>query len=246
MSKLNSRIDSLSPAKRAVLEKRLKQKVSGSALSASISKRPSTAERLPSSSQRRLWFIHQLAPKSPAYNRPTHFRLIGKLQTEALIQSLNELVARHRVLRTVFESVEGQPLCKVMPAVQLTVPLADLSELSEKGKSTEKNEQVQQQAIAFTKQPFELEKGPLIRAKLLRLSESEHILLVSIHHIVFDGWSAPIFQRELAALYEAAVTERPAELPDLPIQYDDFSHWQQQSLSQTALKAQLDYWRTQL
>ncbi|MEL6900323.1 MAG: condensation domain-containing protein, partial [Cyanobacteria bacterium J06606_4] len=255
MKEINSRIDSLSPAKRAILEQRLRNKQGNNGRIPTRSLPPqanpeathknghAASQDVPlSSAQRRLWFIDQVTPGNPAYNRPTHFRLTGDLQVEALAQSLNAIVQRHRVLRMTFRAVAGEPVGCVAPALSIPLPVVDLSVLDPAAQSVQSRQLAEQAG----EQPFDLSQGPLLRAQLLRLGAQAHILLVNIHHIVFDGWSVDVFQQSLAHFYQAFVSGQSAALPDLPLQYDDFAHWQQQRLASDELAPQLDYWRSQL
>jgi aspartate racemase len=192
--------------------------------------------------QARLWFLEQLEPGSGAYNMPAAVRLTGSLDVAALKQSLQEIVQRHEALRTTFRMVSGEPIQVIAPILALAVPLVDLHELPE----AQQEAQVEQLATEEAQQPFDLAMGPLLRAKLLHLSEAEHVLLLTMHHIVSDGWSMGVLIRELVALYEAFSTGKPSPLPQLPIQYADFAHWQRQWLQGEVLAAQLSYWQQQL
>jgi len=192
--------------------------------------------------QQRLWFLNQLEPNSCAYNMPAAYRLTGQLNITALEQSLNEIIRRHEVLRMTFPAVNGQPSQAITPSITLTLPLTDLGEHPE----TETEVIVQQIATEEAQQPFNLAQEPLFRAKLLRLTEAESVLLLNMHHIVSDGWSFDIFFQELAALYSAFSTNKPSPLPELPIQYADFAYWQRQWLQDKVIESQLSYWRQQL
>jgi amino acid adenylation domain-containing protein len=189
--------------------------------------------------QRRLWFIDQLDPGSAVYNFPAAVRLQGPLNLVALKQSLNELVKRHEVLRTTFPMEDGRPVQYIAPFLTLTVPTVDLRDLPEAERETE----VRRLARDEAQRPFDLAAGPLVRATVIRLGENEHVGLLTMHHIVSDGWSTGILIREMAALYEAACSGRPSSLPELPIQYADFAHWQQRWLQGEVLEAQLSYWK---
>ncbi len=192
--------------------------------------------------QARLWLLAQLEPDSPAYNIPAAFRLTGLLNVTALSQSLSEIVRRHEVLRTTFPSVDGQPKQVISLHTALTLPVIDLRELPpDQGLS-----EAQRLATEEAQQPFNLATGPLFRVQLLRLEEAEHMLLVTMHHIVYDGWSYDIFLREVAALYDAFSSGKPSPLPELPIQYADFAHWQREWLQGEVLESQRDYWKQQL
>jgi acyl carrier protein len=199
-------------------------------------------ELLLSFAQARLWFLEQLAPGSSAYNIPAAVRLTGSINVAALEQSLNEIVQRHEALRTTFAIVSGEPLQVIAPVLVLTLQLVELRELPEAQQET----QVERLATESAQQPFDLAMGPLLRATLLHLGEAEHVLLLTIHHIVSDGWSMGVLIRELATLYEAFSSGKPSPLPELPIQYADFAHWQRQWLQGEVLAAQLSYWQQQL
>lgn len=192
--------------------------------------------------QQRLWFLDQLESGSSTYNMATRYRLTGSLNVAALEQSLREIERRHEVLRTTFAPVKGEPVQVISPETTLTLAIADLRELPE----TERETEVQLRFSEEARQPFDLARGPLLRVKLLCLTEEEHILLLTIHHIAFDGWSFDVFFRELVALYEAFSSGKPSPLPEQPIQYADFAHWQRQWLQGQELESQLNYWKQQL
>ncbi len=189
--------------------------------------------------QQRLWFIDQLEPGGSVYNFPAAVRLKGPLNVMALKQSLNEIVKRHEALRTTFAIVDGRPVQVIAPLLTLTLPIVDLRELSE----PEREREVQRLATNEAQRPFDLAEGPLVRATVLRLGENEHVGLLTMHHIVSDGWSVGILIREMAVLYEAFCSATPTSLPELPIQYADFAHWQRQWLEGGVLETQLTYWK---
>ena len=192
--------------------------------------------------QQRLWFLTQLAPDSPVYNVPAAYRLRGVLIVDILERSLREMVRRHESLRTTFPAVDGQPSQAITPNVSLSLPLVDLQDLP-----PEQQEAVVQNQVSLeAQQPFNLAQGPLLRAKLLRLRVEEHVLLLSMHHIVSDGWSFDIFSRELTTLYAAFSNGQASPLPDLPLQYVDYAIWQRQWLQDDVLASQLNYWKRQL
>jgi amino acid adenylation domain-containing protein len=190
--------------------------------------------------QQRLWFLDQLAPGSPIYNMPFAVALDGRLNVAALESSLAEIVQRHEMLRTVFPAQNGEPYQRVNAAGALKLPVDDLSDDLDQEQSL--RTLVAEEAGAF----FDLSSGPLLRARLLRMAEDRHALLINMHHIVSDGWSMGVFMRELSALYQARVEERPSPLRDLRIQYADFACWQRRWLSGAVLDGQLEYWRKQL
>jgi amino acid adenylation domain-containing protein/non-ribosomal peptide synthase protein (TIGR01720 family) len=200
-------------------------------------------EGLPLSfAQERLWFLDQLEPGSPFYNMPAAVRVTGALDVEALRASLNEIVSRHEALRTTFATVDGRPVQRI--AEQLPVPLevVDLSEMSE----AEREAEIRSRAIAEAQRPFDLSAGPLLRVCLLRASATEHVFLLTIHHVVSDGWSMGVFIRELAALYQAFSAGQPSPLDKLAVQYADYAAWQREWLAGEVLERQLDYWQREL
>src|ERR1700751_4438227 len=149
--------------------------------------------------QRRLWFLYQLDPQSAAYNMPFALRLTGKLDVAALERTLNEIVRRHEVLRTTFETLEEEPVQLIAGTQQLELPLKDLSGLP----SQEREAEAQRLSLADALRPFDFARGPMLRARLLRLGAEEHVLSLTMHHIVSDGWSMGVLVHEFAALYTA-------------------------------------------
>jgi len=201
------------------------------------------SEAMPLSfAQQRVWFLEQLKPGNAFYNMPAAVCLKGQLNVAALEQSLNQIMTRHEALRTNFVTVNGQPVQAIASTLTLTLPVVDLLQLPE----TEREIETQRLATEEAQQPFDLAAEPLVRTKLLQLSDAEHVLLLTMHHIVSDGWSIGVFLRELAALYEAFCNNVPLVLPELPIQYADFAVWQRQWLQGEVLESQLAYWKQQL
>ncbi|MBW4564790.1 MAG: amino acid adenylation domain-containing protein [Mojavia pulchra JT2-VF2] len=192
--------------------------------------------------QARLWLLEQLNPGSGIYNMPAKVRLVGELNIEALEETINEIIRRHEVLRTSFTSVDGQPLQVITPDVQIKIPVVDLQELPK----AEQEAEIRHFSIKEFQLPFDFSQAPLLRCTLLQLGEQEHILLFTIHHIVFDGWSKGILIREIAALYSAFAAGESSPLPALPIQYADFAVWQHQHLQGGRREALLTYWKQQL
>jgi amino acid adenylation domain-containing protein len=194
--------------------------------------------RLPLSfGQEQLWYLDLLNPGTPLYNIPNHLRLSGPLDVAALRGAVEDLAARHEVLRTCVRDDDGEPYVLVLPEGP-ALPLVDLGELSD----VEQRERVLLAIDEEAVRPFDLATGPLLRTTLLRLADDDHVLLYTFHHIVFDGWSPSVFFRDLAALYRARRTGQPAGLPDLPIQYADFAAWQRSWLSGARLAAGLEFW----
>ncbi len=203
----------------------------------------SRAEALPLSfAQQRLWFLNQMEPDSPFYNMPVALRMTGRLQLEVLKHVFNEIVRRHEALRTTFTSADGQPIQVVVPQVHVGLQRVDLQHLA----SDERQEEVDRLVGEEARAPFDLTRGPLLRVKLLRLAEDEHVLLMTMHHIVTDGWSIGLLVREMSALYKAFIGGCPSPLPELPVQYADFAAWQRRWLSGEVLEAQLSHWKKQL
>jgi amino acid adenylation domain-containing protein len=201
-------------------------------------------EHLPLSfAQQRLWFITQMdAAAGAAYHMPAGLKLRGQLDEVALKRSLDRIVARHEALRTHFDLVEGQPVQRIAPAsVGFEWQHQDLSSLNEEQQS----EQVRYWRDLEAHAPFDLNRGPLIRGRLLKLAEQEHVLLMTMHHIVSDGWSIGVLVRELGALYRAFSQGQADPLPVLKIQYADYALWQRQ-WQQESMQAELTYWQQQL
>ncbi|NCR24962.1 MAG: amino acid adenylation domain-containing protein [Microcystis aeruginosa LE13-04] len=203
--------------------------------------RDKTAELPLSFAQTRLWFLAEFESNSSFYNIPLALGLEGTLNSQILIQSLEEICARHEALRTNFITVDGIPT-QIIQTRTWTVTVVDLQHLSSSEKVIASQELTQNQAI----QPFDLASEPLIRTTLVVLSETEHILLVCMHHIVSDGWSMGVFLQELTDLYNAYIQNQPSSLSPLPIQYGDYTLWQKQWLQGDILQRQLDYWQKQL
>ncbi len=192
--------------------------------------------------QQRLWFLDQLVPHNNAYNIPVGFRIRGPLNLVALQQSLNETVQRHESLRTNFVNVDGQPVQVIAPNSTQDLPIIDLQGFSE----PERESLVHRLALAESQRPFKLESDALFRSILFRLAEHEHALLVVMHHIISDGWSIDVLTRDVPRAYKAAGRGVPSDLPELPIQYADYAHWQRQWLPGEVLEQELAYWRQQL
>jgi amino acid adenylation domain-containing protein len=197
---------------------------------------------LTSWAQQRLWFIDQLEGGTAAYHIAVGVRLRGVLNEPALRASLDAIVQRHESLRTVFVAADGQPLQEIAPTGSFLLQTTDLRAIDE----AERHSRVEAQKYEALHQPFDLRTGPLIRGRLLRLTADEHLLLVTMHHIVSDGWSMGVFFAELAALYASHQSGRQDPLQPLAIQYADYAQWQRAWLHGEERDRQLNYWRTHL
>lgn len=193
-----------------------------------------------SSAQQRLWFIDQLAGRSTAYHMAVTLRLAGNLDERALQEALDAIVQRHESLRTVFVSVDGDPKQLINPECRFALRTVDLSDCAIAQRDAEMKLQMTDEANA----PFDLSTGPLFRGRLLRLHATEHLLLLTMHHIISDGWSIEVLLNELAALYAAYHQGRDNPLVPLPIQYADYAQWQQQWVRREASAKQMEYWRS--
>jgi amino acid adenylation domain-containing protein len=193
-------------------------------------------------SQERMWFIHQLQPDSSAYNMGALTRLTGSLNLDALDHSFSEIVRRHEDLRTTFAVIDGQPSEVIAASHDLRTSVIDLQDLPE----PDREDAALQLIRAEARRPFDLQRGPLLRVMLYRLTQSEQLLFVTMHHIISDAWSMGIFSRELMTLYNAFVAGTPDALPALEIQYADFAAWQRQRLTGETLAGQIEYWRNKL
>ena len=192
--------------------------------------------------QERLWFLDRMEPGNPAFNMGSALRLRGRLNAVILERTLNEIVRRHEALRTSFVEIDGVPMQRIAPGLRVPLPVVDLSALPE----TVREPAAGRVTLASLTSPFDLATGPLVRASLLRLAADLHLFVLEVHHIVSDGWSAGVMDRELIALYDAFAAGRPSPLPPLAIQYADFSRWQREWLRGETLEAQLSYWRAKL
>lgn len=193
-------------------------------------------------SQQRLWFLDQYQPGRAFYNIPLAANLSGALKPDVLIRAFNEVVRRHESLRTVFAAELGTPRQVVLRQIVLKMPLDDLSEIP----FNEREASVQALVRAEADQPFDLMHGPLLRTRLVKLDGQEHILLLTLHHIIADGWSMGVLIKEVAVLYSAFLAGKPSPLPELPVQYVDFAAWQRGWLQGDLHKSQVDYWKAQL
>ncbi|RKG69792.1 non-ribosomal peptide synthetase, partial [Corallococcus exercitus] len=192
--------------------------------------------------QQRLWLLDQLQPGDASYNLPTALQLSGHLDVEALRRAFESLVQRHEALRTTFHEHQGQPTQRIHTPADWTLPVVDLSSLPD----AQRKEESRRLADEEARRSFDLARGPLLRSTLVRLGDAEHLLLVTMHHIVSDGWSMGVLVREMVAFYEAFTTGSTPALSPLPVQYADFATWQRNWLQGEALDAQIHYWKQRL
>ncbi len=195
-----------------------------------------------SSNQQGLWLVNQLEPESPTYNLSVELRLHAPLQMVALKRSLQALVERHETLRTTFRLRDEQLVQVIAPTMNVSPTVVDVQNLPQEQREAE----VQRLVSREVQQPFDLARGPLLRAMVLHLGPEDHVVLLVMHHIISDGWSEGVLCQELTALYDASISEQPALLPALPIQYADFALWQREQWQQKRLAEQLTYWKQQL
>ena len=195
-----------------------------------------------SHNQKRLWYFNQSNLETAFFNTPAVIRLEGTLEVQAFERAFSEISRRHEILRTVYVVRDRLPVQVVIPPPIFPLPLIDLQELAEGERETAALQIAEQEAT----RPFDLARHPSMRAALLRLAKSEHVLVMTMHHIAFDGWSFGIFIQELISLYGAFSMQRSTSLPELPIQYADYAYWQQTWLQSGSMKAQVAYWKQQL
>jgi amino acid adenylation domain-containing protein len=238
---MSSRTDAsqLSPERQALLARLLQER---GAAPRAIPRRRTPDRAVASFAQRRLWFLDQLAPGNPFYNLPMAMRLPMTVDVDALERALASIVARHETLRTTFDVIDGETMQIVGAPQPVSIPVVDLRNLPAELREGEASRLASESARI----PFDLKRGPLLRASLLRLDEASYLFLVTMHHIVSDGWSAAVFGAELQACYAAALRRQPAGLAPLAVQYGDFAEWQRQWLQGPVLDEQLAYWRRQL
>ena len=232
----------LSPERRLLLRKILQGKAEERRSTGEIRRAPRDRPLRLSFAQQRLWFIDQLQPGNPAYHIPSPMTLRGALDVRALRRTLAEIVRRHESLRTVFEEVEGEPAQIVRPAGPVPLPEVDLGGVGEEARARELGRLAHEDAVA----PFDLRRGPLFRGTLLREGEGAWTLLLTVHHIISDGWSTGVLVNEFSALYGAFSHGLPSPLPEPRVQYADFAAWQREWLAGERMQGQLAYWRRRL
>ena len=242
---ISERLAKLSPAKRALLEQRLREKGLESPASRTIQRRASRDCAPLSFAQQRLWFLNQLEPDICTYNETSALRLDGELNIKALDGALNgPIVERHEVLRTTYEMTAAAviPCSLWVQFSPSSAPVLDISQLA----VSQRDAEVQRTAAELRGRPFDLSKDMPLRLALIRLSPRSHVLVVVKHHIASDGWSSGGFSRELASHYNWLTRGGTNPLPELPIQYADYAVWQRERLQGEALQRQLSYWKEKL
>ncbi len=242
MSDIAKHITGLSAEKRQLLERYLKSAGLNLSSAVIIPQSRDTNKFPLSFAQQRLWFLEQLDPDSAVYNLPDSNYFKGPLNLAALERSLNEIVRRHEIMRTTFQTVAGEPVQVIAEPQPLELEVVDLTNLP----PAERQGEAQRLANEAGLQPFDLTRAPLFRLQLLKLADTEHVLLLTMHHIISDGWSLGVWGRELSALYAAYSAGQSSPLKELPIQYVDFAVWQREWLQGEVLEKQLSYWREQL
>ncbi len=242
---INERIQSMSAERQALLRRLAKQKSAQPVNPADLVSIPQRGHDDPvplSFAQRRLWYLHQLAPDSPFYDESTMLRLDTVINPVELERSLNQIVHRHEALRTVFRTIDDEPAQVVLPELHLPLLFRDLRLLPQ----FEREDEALRFASEELRRPFDLTTGPLLRCALLQIDAEGYMLVLTMHHIICDGWSMDVLFRELREIYGAFVTRRPSPLPPLQIQYPDYTIWQHQRLVGESLERLLDYWKSQL
>ena len=241
--KADPNLASVSDVKRQLLQKYLRGEFGeGAAASRVIPRRTQETDPQLSFAQERLWFLDQLMPGSPVFNVPIAVRLSNAINFNVLQESVNEIVRRHEVFRATFITVDGRPAPKISPTLDLKLQVVDLTNAAPAEREADSRRIIEEEAL----RPFDLSRGPLIRTSLIRLTEQEAIFLLTMHHIVSDGWSIGLFFQEMSTLYQAFSNGKASPLSEPPIQYADYAEWQREWLRGDLLEQQLSYWKTQL
>ncbi|MFO0759934.1 MAG: amino acid adenylation domain-containing protein [Byssovorax sp.] len=240
-SDLLKRVSALSPEKRALLAKKLRQKAEEAQAIPRLPREPGATFPL-SFGQRRIWFLDRLTPGSPTYNEAFAFRIEGALDPVLFERAINAIIERQEALRTRFVTEAGEPVQVILPSLTIACPVVDLS-----AHPTEEREaRAMERAVSGARAPFDLATGPLLRVELLRIAKAEHLFVLTIHHIATDGWTFGVFLRELSAHYQALAASKPAALPALQTQYADFASFQLGWMDGERVATQLAYWKQKL
>ncbi|MBS0263425.1 MAG: non-ribosomal peptide synthetase, partial [Planctomycetes bacterium] len=232
----------LTASQRARLDERIRGALAKPAGATQIAHAPHQTDFPLTFSQERLWFLEQFDPGNSVYNRPVNLRLTGDLDVAALEQSFRDILRRHEILRICIKGGGTAPRQQVTNDAEFHWAVHDLSTLDEAALEAESEQLLRENNC----RPFDLEQGPLYRVTLVRRQARDHLLAVTFHHIIFDGWSERVLRRELSELYSGYVQHRPATLPALPIQYGDFAHWQRTVAEGQKYESDLRYWEQQL
>ncbi len=241
-----SALDDLTPEQRAIMLLWLGEEISAvkTPKAEPLTIKKATRDKpIPLSfAQRRLWFLEQLGAVEAVYNLPVNLHLSGRLDVAAVKQTLAEIVRRHEILRTTFDVIDGEPTQIIAPEGKIDLSILDFSSLSPDQRAEQTSRHTREEA----RRPFDLSHGPLLRATLIRLSEEEHVVLLTMHHIISDGWSISVLMREIVTLYEAFSAKKASPLEELPVQYADYAIWQRSESRATVLEEQLSYWKQRL
>ena len=228
------------PSKRELIQQILRKRRERKAVQSGIPQRDKEKPARLSAGQERLWFLEQFSPDSQAYNRPAHLRLKGKLNVDALRRTLNAIVQRHDTLRTRFVDETNGPVQEIATTLNLHLHEVDLRNVAKADQEEAARKLVEEETML----PFDLSNGPLVRTKLIRQQEEEHLLLITLHHIIFDGWSQSILYKEISSYYKHFTTGASAlQLPELPVQYADFAQWQRRQMDTGILDKDITYWK---
>jgi amino acid adenylation domain-containing protein/thioester reductase-like protein len=238
MADLRQRVAGLSPKKHELLLRLLKSKGSDLPRLRPISRETNAPL---SYAQEGVWFLDQLQPGIP-FNVPISIRFQGPLNIEVLETALNAVIRRHEVLRTTFAELDGQPVQVIAPSLHVSITTVPIAGKDDKERLAELLKRV----VLTARDPFDLSKGPLLRMTVYRLDADDHVVVFTVHHSVFDGWSIDIFAQELGGFYTSLVSGSDLSLPDLPVQYADYAVWQREVQQGGFLQPQLDYWTKQL
>jgi len=228
--------------KHALLQKRLQGKIFKKTEPQPLPHHDPNRPVLLSLEQQRLWFLEQFEGGDPTYNEPLHARLRGHLNVRFLERAVNEILRRHQSLRICFENVEGQPVMRIAPHLEIALPVADLRSLPPE----ERQREIERRRHENMFPCFDLSQCPLFRITLLQAGDDDYYLLLTLHHIIFDGWSIDIFRHELMTLYNAFYQGKPSPLPELTFQYADYTIWQRQMTRRDNLEKEMNYWRGKL
>ncbi|MGD9488076.1 MAG: amino acid adenylation domain-containing protein [Calditrichaceae bacterium] len=242
MSNISKRLADLSPEKLEILRRKLQSGDKPGHQQDSIPRRNNSSVYPISFAQKRLWFLDQLSPLNPFYNIPAALRLEGPLNISALESAVNRIIERHEILRSFYTTENGNPVQKIETSISIKPDITDLSKMSAK----DQDKTVLELAKSEARTAFSLSDPPLLRIRLIRLNPENHILLITLHHIIADGWSLGVFLNEISAFYDSEISGLEAKLPELTVNYADYAAWQESGLNSDKIKRQLKFWKDQL